>query len=187
VVTPMKSDISAFMDGELEAAECEPVLVSLREDGEARAAWRMYHLIGDALLGHVAPGERCVARVLARLEGEPALIGTLPADIVAPRRARWFVPSAIAAGLSAVALVGWMVIAPKQPGVEVAESSTPAVVQPLVIAPTKAKAAPALVRRPLSPAERDYLLAHQVYSPRNSLQGVVPYVRTVSAEAVDQP
>ena len=43
------------------------------------------------------------------------------------------------------------------------------------------------VRRPLSPAERDYLLAHQVYSPRNSLQGVVPYVRTVSAEAVDQP
>jgi len=187
VVNPMKSDISAFMDGELEAAACEPVLASLREDGEARAAWRMYHLIGDALLGHVAPGERCVARVLARLEHEPALIGTLPADIAAPRRARWFVPSAIAASLSAVALVGWMVFAPKQPGVEFAESAAPVVVAPQVLATAKAKAAPVQVRRPLSPAERDYLLAHQVYSPRNSLQGVVPYVRTVSAEAVDQP
>jgi hypothetical protein len=29
----------------------------------------------------------------------------------------------------------------------------------------------------------DYLYAHQVYSPRNTLQGVAPYVRMVSGEA----
>jgi hypothetical protein len=29
----------------------------------------------------------------------------------------------------------------------------------------------------------DYLYAHQGYSPRNSLQGVAPYVRMVSSES----
>jgi hypothetical protein len=31
-------------------------------------------------------------------------------------------------------------------------------------------------------AANDYLFAHQVYSPRNSLQGMAPYVRTVSSD-----
>jgi hypothetical protein len=39
------------------------------------------------------------------------------------------------------------------------------------------------VRLPLTAAARDYLLAHQAFSPRNSLQGVAPYVRSVAAEA----
>lgn len=178
----MKSEISAFMDGELAGAELETVLGALREDGEALSAWRTYHLIGDALHGPAAPGGRCVARVLARLAQEPALIGTLPADIVPAQRPRWFVPSAIAASLSAVALVGWMVFAPRPTGTEVAR-----VVEPVVIDTAKPAPKPALVRHPLSPSARDYLLAHQVYSPRNSLQGVAPYIRSVSAEAAGTP
>ncbi len=35
-------------------------------------------------------------------------------------------------------------------------------------------------------AANDYLYAHQGYSPRNSLQGVAPYVRMVSGEAGSQ-
>jgi hypothetical protein len=31
-------------------------------------------------------------------------------------------------------------------------------------------------------AANDYLLAHQGYSPRISLQGMAPYVRTVSSD-----
>jgi hypothetical protein len=37
---------------------------------------------------------------------------------------------------------------------------------------------PAIV--PLPTQANDYLLAHQVFSPRVSLQGMAPYVRTVS-------
>jgi hypothetical protein len=33
---------------------------------------------------------------------------------------------------------------------------------------------------PLPSATNDYLLAHQGFSPRASLQGMAPYVRTVS-------
>ena len=39
---------------------------------------------------------------------------------------------------------------------------------------------------PLSSAANDYLLAHQGFSPRVSLQGMAPYVRTVS-ETRDEP
>jgi hypothetical protein len=36
------------------------------------------------------------------------------------------------------------------------------------------------VRLPLTSAAQDYLIAHQAFSPRNSLQGMAPYVRSVS-------
>jgi hypothetical protein len=39
------------------------------------------------------------------------------------------------------------------------------------------------VRLPITSATRDYLIAHQAFSPRNSLQGMAPYVRSVSAES----
>jgi sigma-E factor negative regulatory protein RseA len=71
---------------------------------------------------------------------------------------------ALAASLAAVALVGWLAFAP-QP-----QAPQPALVQ--------APKAPATV--PLPTAANDYLLAHQGFSPRVSLQGMAPYVRTVS-------
>lgn len=176
MVEGRKADISALMDGELEAAALEDALSALREEGEALAAWRTYHLIGDALQGRSLLASRCGARVATRLGGEPTLLGPLPANIRAPQRARWFVPSALAASVAAVALVGWMALAPRPAGSPAAQ---------VVVAPAPApKPKPVvLVRQPLTAAARDYLIAHQAYSPRNSLQGVAPYVRTVSAEA----
>jgi hypothetical protein len=38
---------------------------------------------------------------------------------------------------------------------------------------------------PLPSGTNDYLLAHQGFSPRVSLQGMAPYVRTVSEQAVE--
>jgi hypothetical protein len=35
---------------------------------------------------------------------------------------------------------------------------------------------------PVAVGVEDYLLAHQRFSPASSMQGVAPYVRTVSAE-----
>jgi sigma-E factor negative regulatory protein RseA len=169
----MKDRISALMDGELDAGEFEGALSALRQDGEALTAWRTYHLIGDALQGRALLQSDCAARVSARLALEPALLGTLPADVVAPQRSSWFVPSALAASIAAVALVGWMALAPRP-------ADRPVEV---VAAPASAPAPKPVVRQPLTAAARDYLLAHQAFSPRNSLQGVAPYVRSVAAEA----
>jgi len=182
VVEDVKSDISALMDSELEATALEGALSALHDEGEALAAWRTYHLIGDALQGRTFLDRACSARVAARLASEPVLIGPLPAQVAVAQRPRWFVPSALAASVAAVALVGWMAFAPRTPdsqGVQVAGTPAPASVPAGASKPKPV----ALVRQPLTAAARDYLIAHQAYSPRNSLQGVAPYVRSVSAEA----
>jgi negative regulator of sigma E activity len=176
----MKARISALMDGELDAQELNEPLSALGRDAEAFEAWRTYHLISDALQGRALLANDCLRQVVARLADEPNLIGPLPAAVARPEGARWFVPSALAASLAAVALVGWMALVPQQKTgpqpAPVAEAPQPAQVA--------ARAAPqAPVRLPMTAATRDYLIAHQALSPRNSLQGMAPFVRSVSAES----
>jgi hypothetical protein len=75
--------------------------------------------------------------------------------------------------VAAVALVGWLGFAPQQTAVA-----------PVAQAPRinpSIEAQPATV--PLPSGTNDYLLAHQGFSPRVSLQGMAPYVRTVSEHA----
>ena len=176
----MKTKISALMDGELDAQELNEPLSALAKDAEALETWRTYHLISDALQGRALLANDCRRRVVARLADEPILIGPLPSDVARPQRARWFVPSALAASMAAVALVGWMAFAPQQKaGPLLAPLATAP--QPAQVAARAASQAP--VRLPMTAATRDYLIAHQALSPRNSLQGMAPFVRSVSAES----
>jgi sigma-E factor negative regulatory protein RseA len=168
----MKAKISALMDGELGTQELREPLDALGQDGEARDSWRTYHLISDALRGGALLASDCAPRVAQRLAQEPALVGPLPGAVRPPERARWFVPSALAASVAAVAFVGWVALAPQQDSVPV----------PAPIAQAQTPKEPA--RLPVTSATQDYLIAHQVYSPRNSLQGMAPYVRSVSDQAV---
>lgn len=174
----MKSDISALMDGELGAPETEQSLQALREEGEAFEAWREYHLISDALQGRALLASDCLHRVSQRLATEPFLMGPLPSQVV-PAARPWFAPSALAASVAAVALVGWMAFAPQQ---ETAPGLAPVAQLPQPAQPAPGATEPARV--PLTPAAQDYLFAHHAYSPRNSLQGMAPYVRSVSVEAL---
>lgn len=176
----MKSKISAMMDGELESGELNEPLAALGANAEARDSWRTYHLISDALRGDAILSANCTGRVSRRLAEEPALMGPLPGQVRAPARPRWFVPSALAASVAAVAFVGWVALAPR-PG------PAPAVA-PVAQTPPPAQVArvaePAKV--PVTSATQDYLFAHQAFSPRNSLQGMAPYVRSVSDETVQK-
>ncbi|MEX2241897.1 MAG: sigma-E factor negative regulatory protein [Burkholderiales bacterium] len=177
----MKAKISALMDGELDAHELNEPLSALGKDADAFETWRTYHLISDALQGRAMLANDCLRRVSARLADEPTLIGPLPADVTRPQRARWFVPSALAASVAAVALVGWMAFSPQQ--------STGPLLVPVAKAPQPAQVAaraapPAPVRLPMTAATRDYLIAHQALSSRNSLQGMAPFVRAVAAESI---
>jgi negative regulator of sigma E activity len=84
-----------------------------------------------------------------------------------------------AASLAAVALVGWVAFSPLDEAAPAAQA--PAAVAHVV---PPAAQAPAPMAQVLPPdTANDYLYAHQGYSPRNSLQGVAPYVRMVSGTA----
>lgn len=166
----MKARISELLDGELESREAAGPLDALRSEGEARDTWRNYHLIGDAMRDTRILSPGFSRRVATRLAQEPTVMA--PARRAAtPQRQRWQFLSA-AASLAAVAMVGWVAFAPQQGGTEVAQG-------------VPAQQVPAVAAQVAPPATADdYLYAHQGQSPRNSLQGVAPYVRTVSGKAV---
>ena len=164
----MNDRISALMDGEVDQKSAAQLIEALTRDAEAVRTWRNYHLIGDAMRGGLLLSEGFTERLAQRLAAEPT--------VLAPRRIRTesprlFTVSAAAASLAAVAFVGWMAFAP-QTQVAPARRATVAQIQ----APVEAK--PVLV--PLPNAANDYLLAHQGFSPRVSLQGMAPYVLTVA-------
>ena len=158
--------ISALMDGELDAHQTDQQYARIKHDEEARAGWDTYHLIGDALRGSCQVSPRFREQLSARLAQEPT--------VLAPRRAPAKRVTAYAlsaaASLSAVGFVGWMALQ-QQPAV--------------VATPAPAPAAPApqteLASVPSEGNMSQYLMAHQEFSPSTAIQGLAPYVRTVSA------
>lgn len=168
----MKEQISQLMDGELDERGSDATLDALRRDARALEAWRTYHLISDAMRDTPLLSEGFAARLAGRLAAEPT--------VLAPSRARrgGRLVLAAAASAAAVALVAWLAFAPPpQPGPQLAQG-------PAAAPAAEPKAQVTLVRA-LPKATNDYLLAHQGFAPRMYLQGMAPYVRTVS-EPVDE-
>ena len=166
----MKAKISALMDGELDGREAAGALESLRAEGEARDSWRAYHLISDAMRSTRPLSAGFAARVAARLAQEPTVLapkrGFDPRPLLGERR--WQLLSA-AASLAAIGFVSVAYFSQERQAAE-----------PLAAAGAARPAESVQVAPP--EAAHDYLLAHQTYSPRISLQGVAPYVRTVSSD-----
>jgi sigma-E factor negative regulatory protein RseA len=163
----MKEQISALMDGELDERAAGEVIGALRREGGALESWRIYHLISDGMRDTRVLSEGFTARFSERLAAEATVLApsSLPGRTPVQRFA-----FAAAASVAAVALVGWLAFAPQ-----------PEAPQPIAQAPAPAPVVQA-VNVPLPSAANDYLLAHQGFSPRVSLQGMAPYVRTVSDE-----
>jgi sigma-E factor negative regulatory protein RseA len=182
----MKEKISALMDGELDGKAAAALIDELQRDmrsrehdGEALDAWRTYHLVSDAMRDARPLSAGFRDRVLERLAAEPTVLAPRrPAfePLYEPRK-RFAMPAAAAASLAAVGLVGWLALAPQH---QATAPQSPAMAQAVVQPILEAKK-PVLV--PLPTATPDYLLAHQGFSPRISLQGMAPYARTVSAQA----
>ena len=165
----MKEKLSALIDGELES-EVHAHLGRLRTDPELRNAWDMYHLIGDCLRGHA--GAEIAPRVIARLRDEPTVLAP-PRVRSAARRIGWYGMYA-AASMAAVAVVAWTAFPSWHEGQQLA-GNTVATTQEIVPAENLA------VSMPASEVEA-YLLAHQPYSHVSAMQGVAPFVRSVSEE-----
>ena len=167
--------ISALMDGELPEPEAEREVAHVKADPALRERWDEFHLIGDALRGEPLLSPQFAAILARRLAEEPT--------VLAPRRARrpsrpmTYAMSA-AASVSAAALVAWVALAPTAPvGDPIAKSAAPR-----VATADDAPAPPAqLANVPSDGRMNEYLLAHEAFSPSTALQGVAPYIRTVSA------
>jgi sigma-E factor negative regulatory protein RseA len=162
----MNEEISALMDGELSEQELNRLLQALPHKPELRRTWDEYHELGDALRGCTAAAPGFGDRFAARLAAEPTIL----APQLAPRRAAiggpWLAAAAVAAGVAFVGWVAWPTATPETP-IAVAPARTVIAAQPAAV--------------PLHGSLRDYLLAHQAYSPAGGMQGVVPYARTVAS------
>ena len=159
----MKETLSAWMDSELNGQQAGPLLPQLTRDAELRRNWDCYHLIGDALRGVHGP-DLC-ARICARLDTEPTVL--VPRRHHRSEKLRWTAMS-VAASAAAVAFVGWIALTgTQQDSVQVAAVPAAEIKQVAV---------------PAGEGAKDYLLAHQRYSPSSAMQGVAPYVRTVAEQ-----
>jgi sigma-E factor negative regulatory protein RseA len=202
--------LSALMDGELEGEHAGREIARLKADVPAREFWDNSHLIGDAMRGgalsaaSVSTFGRRFSELLAQ---EPTVLAPvtnlanvgsvrdISADFsssaprVTPRKWQTYAMSA-AASVAAVAVVGWAALNMLQPdtpatpaGATGGLATAPVAVQPqpeaIPPAATALQAQPAA----LAAAEpvQEYLWAHQGVSPTTAIQGVTPYVRTVSS------
>lgn len=163
--------ISTLMDGEAVGQEAHQAMLRLKDTGSARETWAAYHLIGDVMRGDASPAFDVSQRVAAAIANEPT--------VMAPRSSRAGKPMtyalSAAASVSAIAVVGWMAFSTAtftNPPVDVARAPAPAV----AVAQPEAQ----LVSSPSDGQMNEYLLAHQGVSPSTSLQGVAPYIRTIS-------
>jgi sigma-E factor negative regulatory protein RseA len=168
--------ISALMDGELDGPEARRQLGRLKEDAELRERWDHFHLIGDALRGESLLSAGFNENLSKRLLDEPT--------VLAPRRSK---PSArrlttyalsAAASLCAVVFVAWVALAPSglitpEPGMAQAPGAGAAT--------AAIEAPPRLASVPSEGRMNEYLLAHQGFSPSTALQGLAPYIRSVTA------
>jgi len=171
----MKSDVSALLDGELEAHEAKAAFAALRDEGELRRAWDEYQTIGAALRHEDRLGACLATRVMADLAHDVTVLAPRP-----PRADAWHRPLlALAASVAGVAVVGWVAFsAPLSPApLGQGPMAKAAPTQEIAIASvaTAASVAPA-ARREM----QDYLAAHQAHVPAAQLLGGTQNIRTVS-------
>lgn len=166
--------ISEWMDGELSEHETRVQVERIKGHAELRNCWGTFHLIGDVMRGEPALSDEFERKIAKRFAAEATVLAPRTPAI---RRFATYTLSA-AASLSAVALVGWMAFFnnPLSPAPEATQASltppTPAVL------PSASE--PQLASVPSDGTMNEYLMAHQEFSPSSEIQGVAPYIRSVS-------
>lgn len=170
----MKLEVSTFMDGAMDGSAVQSTIDALKNEATLRQTWDTYHLIGDVLRRSPTVSPDFATRLMGQLAAEPTVLApvTRPAS---PAR-RLLIP--LAASLMGVGAVAWVA--------QSVESPSPALVQA-----DKATVPVVVAERPMNQIEvlphgtphvREYILVHQGYSPRTNMQGVAPYLRSVSEQ-----
>ncbi|MCC6534562.1 MAG: sigma-E factor negative regulatory protein [Burkholderiales bacterium] len=183
--------ISALMDGELDRDEAAGVLPDLRKRNDLREAWATYHLISDALRGDACVDCGIASAVATRLAKEPTVLAPRPGSSGFGKR--WALPSLAAA--AAVATVTWMSLETQQgtangpiavpashllvPAMGIQAQNPLADFAQTAHIPNSSSVVPP-IQLPVREFDA-YLMAHQEFSPSTAIQGLAPYVRTVTS------
>ena len=162
----MREQISRLMDGDLDDVEADAAFRELKHP-EGIEVWACYHVIGDALRRTSDPTPGFAARFAARLEAEPTVFAPQPRQTH-----RLPLAWAVAATVAAVMVVGWVAVSTLDP-------------QPTALARAREAVTVRSAQGGPQPVSPDYLLAHQEYSPTTQIQGVGPYLRSVSSDEAD--
>lgn len=185
----MNEGLSALVDDALDDDAAVALFKKFRSDDEALRAWNTYHLIGDSIRGDSDLHVNVIARVMSRIESEPTVLAPPNGRVARPSSLRWMLP--LAASVMGVGAVAWVAQSLNRPApTETVARLVPPPVAVVSNAPASALPAPAetTVQAPDSgvaiPVQanfgREYLIAHQAYSPGAQMSGVAQYVRTVS-------
>ena len=175
-------EISALIDGELEAHEVRAAIKASLNDADR---WRIYGLIGDGLRGETFDAPDMTASVMSRICEEPVVLA--PRNLRTQQRDHPLL--ALAASVAGVAVVGWLALA--------GHSQAPVAEQHLLVsqqsrmsiagaasgavppAPTFSKAPPAALQGDMS----EYLLAHHAQASTVRLGDSTQQIRTVAMSA----
>ncbi len=178
------SQLSALVDEELEDREIDLVLRRLLRDSQPRGQWERYHLIHEAIQGHLpdAFDTGFSARIRQAIDVEPAL---KPAATPGPI---WYKPIAgfgLAASVVLLALFGLKPTQEPTPASQAIASVSPA-------SRGGAATSSAFISRVASDSRRpdnnnalaesrlnNYWVNHNNYASFNTVNGMLPYVRMV--------
>jgi sigma-E factor negative regulatory protein RseA len=164
----IREQVSAFLDGELPSSETELLLKRLTRDPELRQSFGRYALIGESVRGGgTSLSLGFATRVNRTIDGEPA-VPALPS--AGTRPLRWWKPiagTAVAAGVTALAVVAW-----QQRAVAPGATSAPRMMAQnvhLLVAPKEPLSytvpTPAAAPTMMAPARlTNYVFAHSKYS-----------------------
>lgn len=168
----MNEQLSALIDDEVSTHEVAHLMLALNSSAEVGETWAQYHLIGDVMRGSATLRSNFKHDLMQKIEQEPTVLSpnaalmhhdTTPiltdeATVVPlPKKipAYW----SVAASLSAVMVVGWMMW--QTPVVNQNTS-----MQMAKLAPVQPLNAPAVAKVAEIPTE--YLVAHQSSAPTAS-------------------
>lgn len=103
-----KEKLSAYMDGELSEAEAAELYQQLQHNDELKTSWSRFHLIRDALKHEVSSlqNDELASRVSAAIEDEPVVLAPKRRRVQFGQLTRHVASFAVAASLTAVAILG---------------------------------------------------------------------------------
>lgn len=178
------SQLSAMVDDELEEREIDLALRRLNRDHDSKARWERYHLIGDAMQGHLpaALDIDFAARIRQAIETEP-----LPLPVARPLPA-WYKPVtgfALAASVVLVALFGLKLTQIDTNFVSTAQLAANTPSTPALI-PASLTQRVDDASEPVEARLSSYLVNHNGYASMNSVPGMLPYVRMVGYQTTSR-
>lgn len=169
---------SALVDGE--EVQASDVLTRIQQDDELRLRWQRYHLIRDAMTGHVEGMDLpdISSRVGKALENEPTILA--PKRKVSPLKTIYKQASgfAVAATVATVAVISVQQTQLAQDAnFQTAAVNTPSTnVQVTTVKHSDNTRLDSAVESKLS----GYLVQHNEHSVTAKMQGALPYMRIVS-------